>query len=82
VAAGQRWFGREAPDGGDVDDVGRYVEARGTGTCGIQLAPVALTVVEGYKAREGLLTGNLVRERDGVESAGTDDVSFHQGSLF
>ena len=32
--------------------------------------------------REGLLSRNLVRERDGVQSAGTDDEVLHQSSLF
>jgi hypothetical protein len=43
---------------------------------------MALAVIERQKAREGSLSRNLVRKRDGIQSAGTDDEGLHEGSLF
>ncbi|OWK25993.1 hypothetical protein AJ87_47165 [Rhizobium yanglingense] len=66
----------------DVDDLMGHTQAFGACSREIEFLAVPLSVVEGEKADEFVFRGNLVRKRNGVQSAGADDNGFHDvGSL-
>ena len=82
TAARQRRSCQEASDGGDIHHVVRHHQVRRTTARVLQLFFVALAVVERHQTRECSFGGYFVCKRDGIQSAGTDNDRFHEGSLF